>query len=147
LVVVLAVAGPVRAIATPEAMGPVIVPEIVQFVEQFTAVTDRVKACVAFGNNPLLAVIVIGVTDGPAGVPLIVAVPSVLSWKVRGLGSDPEVILKLGVGVPVVVTVKLPFTPTVNVLLMALVICGGVFTVILTVDVTLLPAALVTVNV
>jgi hypothetical protein len=57
------------------------------------------------------------------------------------------VILRLAVGVPVVVTVKVPFTLTVNVALLALVICGGVFTVILTVDVTLLPAALVTVNV
>jgi hypothetical protein len=79
LVAVLAVAGPVNAIATPEALGPVTVPEIVQFVEQLTAVTDRVNACVASGEKPLAAVIVIGVTDGPVGIPLIVAVPSVLS--------------------------------------------------------------------
>jgi hypothetical protein len=60
LVVVFAVAGPVSAIATPETVGPVTVPDIVQLVEQFTAVTDRVNDCVPFGDTPLLAVRVTG---------------------------------------------------------------------------------------
>ena len=36
-------AGPESATATPEELGPLTVPEIVQFVEQFTAVTESVK--------------------------------------------------------------------------------------------------------
>jgi hypothetical protein len=42
-------------------------------------------------------------------------------------GSAP-VSVKVGVGVPVAVTVKLPAVPTVNVVLLALVIAGGVCT-------------------
>jgi hypothetical protein len=105
-----------------------------------------VKDCVAFDPKPLLAVMVIGVTDAPVGVPLIVAVPFPLSTKVIGLGSDPVSVKVIG-RVPVVFTVKEPFTPTVNVALLRLVICGGTFTVIVTVDVVLLPAELVTVSV
>ena len=151
--VALPVAFPVSETATPligrpEAVpGKETVPEIVQFVEQLTAVTDRVKDCVAFEPIPLLAVMVMGVTDGPAGVPLMVAVPFPLSTKVIGLGSVPLVMLRLGIGLPLVVTGKVPFTPTVNVALLLLVICGGEFTVIVTVDVSLLPAELVTVSV
>jgi hypothetical protein len=89
---------------------------------------------------------VIVVTDAPGGVPLIVAVPFPLSTKVIGLGKVP-VKDSAGVGLPVVVTVKLPFTPTVNVVLLALVIVGCECTVIVSVEVTLLPAALVTVKV
>jgi hypothetical protein len=143
---------PFTLIATPEigrpeeVPGKETVPEIVQFVEQLTAVTDNVKVCVAFDPKPLLAVMVIGLTDAPVGVPLIVAVPFPLSTKVMGLGSDPVSVNVIG-RVPVVVTVKEPFAPTVNVALLALVICGGTFTVIVTVDVCLLPAELVTVNV
>jgi hypothetical protein len=95
----------------------------------------------------LLAVIVMVVLDGPVGVPLIVAVPSPLLVKVTGFGSVPVVTLNVGVGLPVVVTVNVPFAPCVNVVLLALVICGGALTVICTVDVALLPAALVTVKV
>ena len=96
---------------------------------------------------PLFAVMVTGLTDAPVGVPLIVAVPLPLSTKVMGPGSDPLVMLRLGTGLPLVVTVKLPFAPTVNVVLLLLVICGGAFTVIVTVDVSLLPAEFVTVSV
>jgi hypothetical protein len=77
----------------------------------------------------------------------MVAVPFPLSTKVMGLGSDPLVMFRLGTGLPLVVTVNVPFAPTVNVVLLALVICGGAFTVIVTVDVSLLPAKLVTVSV
>lgn len=137
---------PESAMVTPEFTGPETLPEIVQFVVQLTAEAVSVKVCVAFVPTPLAAVMVMVVTDAPAGVPLIVAVPSPLSTKVIGLGSEP-VNDSPGVGLPVVVTVKLPFTPTVKVVLLALVITGAECTVIVTVDVVLLPAALVTVRV
>ena len=60
-----------------------------------------------------------------AGVPAIVAVPLPLSLKVTGLGNDPDSV-RVGVGEPVVVTVKLPAVPTLNVVLLALVIVGEV---------------------
>jgi hypothetical protein len=66
-----------------------------------------------------------------AGVPLSVAVPFPLFTNVTPLGSVP-VSVKVGVGDPVAVTVKLPAAPTVNVVLLALVIAGAtcaVFTV------------------
>jgi hypothetical protein len=56
-----------------------------------------------------------------AGVPLNVAVPLPLSRNVTPLGSVP-VSVNEGVGDPVAVTVKLPAVPTVNVVLLALVI-------------------------
>ena len=142
----LLVGPPESAMATPELTGPATLPEIVQFVVQLAAVADRVNDCVGFVPMPLLAVMVIVVTDAPGGVPLIVAVPFPLSTKVIGLGKVP-VKDSAGVGLPVVVTVKLPFTPTVNVVLLALVIVGCECTVIVSVEVTLLPAALVTVKV
>jgi hypothetical protein len=143
----LLVGPPESVIATPEIHGPITCPEIVQFVVQITAVTLKVKDCVAFEPMPLLAVMVMGVTDGPVGVPLIVAVPSVLSTNVIGLGSVPEVTLNAGFGFPVVVTVKLPFTPCVNVTLLALVMTGAECTMICTVEVVFPPAAFVTVSV
>ena len=63
-----------------------------------------------------------------AGVPLSVAVPFPLLTNVTPLGSAPVSVTD-GVGVPVVVTVKLPAVPTVNVVLLALVIAGAWFTV------------------
>ena len=63
-----------------------------------------------------------------SGVPVSVAVPSPLSTKVTPPGSAP-VSLSAGVGKPVVVTVKLPGVPTVNVVLSALVIAGAWSTV------------------
>jgi hypothetical protein len=54
-----------------------------------------------------------------------------LSTNVTPLGSAP-VSVSDGVGVPVVVTIKLPAVPTVNVVLLALVMAGatcGAFTV------------------
>ena len=58
-------------------------------------------------------------------MPAIVAVPLPLSVKVTVLGKEPAS-LKLGVGVPEVVTVKELATPAVNVALLPLVIAGGV---------------------
>lgn len=60
-----------------------------------------------------------------AGVPEIVAVPLPLSLKVTPLGRVP-VSVRLGVGEPVVVTVKLPALPVVKVVLAALVMAGAV---------------------
>jgi hypothetical protein len=145
-VVVLAVAGPLSATVTPETKGPATVPVIVQFVEQFTAVTESVNDCVAFDPTPLLAVSVTGFTDADVAVPVIVAVPLLLSVKVTPPGSEP-VRCSAGVGFPVAVTVNVPFTLAMKVALLALVIAGGVFTVIVTVDMTWLPAVLVTVSV
>jgi hypothetical protein len=59
-----------------------------------------------------------------AGVPLIVAVPFPLFRKLTPLGSVP-VSVSDGIGVPVVVAVKLPATPTVKVLLFPLVNTGA----------------------
>jgi hypothetical protein len=58
------------------------------------------------------------------GVPLNVPVPFPLSLNVTPLGSVP-VSLSDGVGAPVAVTVKLPATPTENVVPLALVIVGA----------------------
>ena len=77
-----------------------------------------------------------------AGVPLSVAVPLPLLTNVTPLGSVP-VCVSVGVGVPVVVTVKLPAVPTVNVVLLALVIAGAVCAVF-TVNVKLWLAGLPT---
>jgi hypothetical protein len=80
--------------------------------------------------TPLLAVIVM--TNVPpvpvAGVPPTVAVPFGPGVNVTPLGSDP-VWLSVAVGVAMVVTVKVPAAPTVNVVLFALVNPGAVFTV------------------
>ena len=63
-----------------------------------------------------------------AGVPLRVAVPFALSLKVTPFGSAP-VCVKAGVGTPVVVTLNDPAAPTLKVVVLALVIAAGWFTV------------------
>ena len=63
-----------------------------------------------------------------SGVPARAAVPSPLSRKVTPPGSAP-VSLRAAVGKPVVVTVKVPSVPVVNVVLSALVIAGAWSTV------------------
>ncbi len=63
-----------------------------------------------------------------AGVPLKVAVPFPLSTKDTPLGNAPDS-LRLAVGNPVVVTVKLPRLPSVKVVLLALLIVGAWLTV------------------
>jgi hypothetical protein len=89
--------------------------------------TVSVKACEAGVPTPLLAVNVSGyVPPVPAtGVPLKVAVPFALATNIMPLGSAPASVMD-GAGSPVVVTVKLPVPPTVNVVLLALVIVGAV---------------------
>ena len=56
-----------------------------------------------------------------AGGPLSVALPFPLSVKITPVGSVPDS-LKDGMGVPLVVTVKLPATPQVNMLLKLLMV-------------------------
>ncbi len=60
-----------------------------------------------------------------AGVPARVAVPSPLSVKVTPLGSAPVSVIA-GVGLPLVVTVKLPALPAVKVVPSAEVMVGAV---------------------
>jgi hypothetical protein len=89
--------------------------------------TVRVKPWLAGVPTPLLAVMVREYVPPlpAAGVPLNVAVPFPLFTNVTPLGSVP-VSVSVGAGDPVVVTVKLPAVPTVNVVLLALVIVGAV---------------------
>ena len=89
-----------------------------------------VKVCVPGLPTPLLAVMLMAyaLPVPGAGVPANVAVPSPLLVKVTLLGNAP-VSPNDAVGVPVVVTVKVPAVPTVNVALLELVITGAVFTV------------------
>ena len=72
-----------------------------------------------------------------------------LSTKVTPLGSAP-ISVRVGVGVPVVVTENVPAAPTVNVVLLALVITGaalGLFTVTVKAWVAGVPTPLLAVNV
>ena len=90
--------------------------------------TVRVKLWVTGLPTPLEAVIVSVVE--PAGVAVVlarVAVLSPLSTNVTPVGRVP-VSVGAGVGNPVVVTVKVPDVPTVNVVLPALVIAGAAVT-------------------
>jgi hypothetical protein len=68
--------------------------------------------------------------------------------NVTPLGNAPAS-LKVGAGEPLVVTVKLPAVPTVNVVLLALVIAGPVIVAIVNMNacVALLPTPLLAVNV
>jgi hypothetical protein len=86
--------------------------------------TVSVKFRVAFGFTPFCAVNVMLNVPAVAGVPLSLPVPSPLSWNVTPLGKAPLSVM-LGVGDPVVVTVKEPATPTWNVVEFALVIVGA----------------------
>src|SRR5207245_7880099 len=70
----------------------------------------------------------------------------VLVLKVTPEGNVPAS-LKVGAGKPVAVTVKLPAVPTVNVVLLALVMAGAWFTVSVKLWVALLPTPLAAVNV
>ena len=81
-----------------------------------------VKFCVALGLTPLLAVsvIVMGVPFVFGGVPLITPV---VGLKLAQVGKP--LALNVGEGIPSAVTVKLPASPTVNVVLVALVKTGG----------------------
>ena len=59
-----------------------------------------------------------------AGAPASVAVPSPLSTKLTPTGRAPDSD-RAGVGTPVVLTMKLPALPTVNVVVSPLVIAGA----------------------
>jgi hypothetical protein len=84
--------------------------------------TVSVKLCVAFGEMPFAAVIVIGY------VPLAVAVPPSrpeVELSVTPAGNEPVSLNVIAVGEPLVVTVNEPAVPAVNVVLLALVIAGA----------------------
>ena len=83
--------------------------------------TVNVKVWVASGATPLTAMIVnTYVPPLPAeGVPESVAVPLRLSTKVTPVGSAPVSVNGVAIGNPVVVTVKVPTVPVVNVVLSA----------------------------
>src|SRR5437763_6765854 len=83
-------------------------------------------SCVAFGATPLRAVMVklSRRSLSASGVPLKVAVPSVLSTKDSQLGCAP-IRVNDGVGVPVAVIVKVPAVPTMNEPVAALVMTGA----------------------
>jgi hypothetical protein len=87
--------------------------------------TVRVNVCVASGGTEFVALIEIVKVPAVVAVPAIVAVPLPRSIKLTPAGKLP-VSLKLGVGVPLVMTVNDPAMPAVNVALLPLVICGGV---------------------
>jgi hypothetical protein len=108
--------------------------------------TVSVKLWVAAIPRPLLAMRFRAYVPPapPAGVPPSVAVPSPLFTNVTPFGSVP-VSLSDGVGVPVVVTVKLPAVPTVKVVLFALVIAGAWFTVSVKLWVAAVPTPLLAV--
>src|SRR5688500_13834918 len=101
-------------------------------VREGASLTVRVKFCVGDEPAVFVAVKVIAyVPPVPAtGVPLSVPVPLPLSTKLTpvGRGTPPRVMLALE-GKPLVVTVKVPSVPTVNVVLSTLVIVGASFTV------------------
>ena len=81
--------------------------------------TVSVKFCTALGEMPFDAVNVIG------NVPLAVGVPlRTPALKVTPVGSAPDSVI-VGAGNPVAVTVNEPATPTVNVVLFALVMAGA----------------------
>ena len=63
---------------------------------------------------------------GPVGVPWRVAVPLPMSLKVTPVGSGPVSVM-LGVGTPVVVTVKKEVRPNTKVVVLPLVMVGAVW--------------------
>jgi hypothetical protein len=112
---------PVRVVEPP---AVIVGAAAVKLVIEGAATTLNVNDCVAFGNVPLLAEMVIDELLTAAADPEIVAVPLPLSVKFTPVGNDP-VLLKAGVGLPVDVTVKVPLDPAVKVTAVALVIVGA----------------------
>ena len=83
--------------------------------------TVSVKLCVASAPTPLCAVNEMGKVPVAVGVPLNTPV-AVLNVTPAGRAPDS---LRVGVGEPVAMTVKVPAVPAVNVALFALVIAGA----------------------
>lgn len=88
--------------------------------------TLRVKDCTASGDTPLEAVIVIGYAPPVPAAAVPLSNPAELS--VTSLGRAP-VSENVGTGKPVAVTLKVPAVPTLNAVLLALVILGASSTV------------------
>ena len=85
------------------------------------ALTVNVKGWLKSGGVQLLAVIVKLKLPLAEGVPL--STPALL--RVTPPGKVPTVTLKVGMGLPVATTVKLPAAPTVKAVLFALVVAGA----------------------
>lgn len=91
--------------------------------------TFNVKLCEVLPELLLVLMVIAYFPPVPAaGVPAKVAVPLWLSANVTPAGNG-LVSVKVGVGVPVVVTENVPAVPTVNVVLLALVIANAASTV------------------
>ncbi len=108
------------------------------------ALTAMVKACVAFGSVPLVAVSVTGKD------PLCVGVPesSPAADNVRPVGRTPVVTLTVGAGKPVITTWNVvPAVLSRNVAVFALVIAGAWLTVSVKLCTALAPMPLVAVSV
>jgi hypothetical protein len=118
-------AGKPLAMTVKEPAEPTVNVVVLTLVIAAAWFTVSVKFCVASVPTPLWAVNVI------ANVPLAAGVPPripVAALKVTPAGRVP-VSLSVGAGEPVAVTVNEPATPAVKVVLFALVITGGWFTV------------------
>ena len=87
----------------------------------------KVKACAGEAPTTLVALKLRAYAPAvpAAGVPRRVPVPLPLSTKVTPPGKVTPPRVRLGVGAPVVVTVKAPTLPTVNVVAFTLVIVGA----------------------
>ena len=81
-----------------------------------------------------------------AGVPLSMPVPAVVHERHAGRQRAPVRVI-VGAGKPVVVTVNVPAMPTVNVVVLALVIAGAWFTVSVNACGAFAPAVFVAVKV
>lgn len=93
--------------------------DVVVMVNAAGGFTVSVKFWTALGETPFDAVNVTGNVPFAVGVPLRVP-----PWNVTPPGSVPDSAI-LGVGDPVAVTVNEPAAPSVNVVLLALVMAGA----------------------
>jgi hypothetical protein len=94
--------------------------------------TVSVKVCVPLGVTPPLDAVIVSVKTppGPVGVPERTAVPvPLVAPSVTPAGKAPPMLMLVAVGVALVVIVKVPACPTVNVVALALVIATVWFTV------------------
>ena len=107
---------------------PVWKPVLLLLVIAACSFTLKVKLCVAAIPTLLLAVMVTMLTP-PLPVKGVPEISPVFAFSNRPFGNAPLVMLNVGAGKPVAVTVKVPAVPTVKVALATLVIVGACPTV------------------
>src|SRR5208283_349084 len=114
------------AVITNVTVEPAVNEALLMLVMAGAWFTVSVKVCVASAPMPLCALMLSEYVPpiAAAGVPAMVAVPFLLSTKVTPVGSAP-VSVKEGAGKPVVVTENVPAVPTVNFVLLALVMAAA----------------------